>query len=117
MGVESYRQPDAAKLVACASFSNRKSEALTGFLLLLTNVETALQLLPNRHKLHSRPKIWAQRLGHSKSPASTIYVTSIFPDRLKPLLKKIYRLSHLNVFDRGVVVVPPEVLHALNLGA
>lgn len=98
-------------------FLEFKNSERPAFHLSLTNIKTALQLLTNGHQLYSRPKFRSQGLGNSEGPTSTIYIPPIFPDRLETLLKEIYRLSHLDIFNRGVVIVSPEVLHTLNLRA
>lgn len=83
--------------------------------LLLTSIKAALQFLSNGHELDPGPEVWPRSLGDTECPAATIYVSPVLPDWLKALLEKVDRLSHLNLINRGIIVVSPEVLHALNL--
>jgi hypothetical protein len=80
-----------------------------------TKIEATLQLLPNSHQLHSSPEIWPIRFWHTECPTSTIYVSSILPHWLKALFEKVYRFAHLDVLNRCIIVVPPEVLDGLDL--
>jgi hypothetical protein len=83
----------------------------------LTNIETTLQFLPNRHQLHSRPEIWAIDLGHPEGPAATIYISSVFPHWLETLFEQINGFAHLNLVNWSIIVVSPEVLYRLDLRA
>jgi hypothetical protein len=56
------------------------------------------------------PEFRAIGLWHSKGPASSIDIPSIFPYWLEALLEEIDGLSHLDVLNRGIIVVPPKVL-------
>jgi len=82
-----------------------------------TNIKTALQLLSDSHELNSGPEIRTVRLRDAECPAATVDVATIFPDGLEALLEQIYRLSHLNLLNGSVIVIPPKVLHTLDLVA
>ena len=115
MGVESNRKADTAKLVSY--FKPSVLFEVYRHHLFLTSFQAALQLLPNGHQLDSRPEIRPVGFRNSEGPASSIYVSSIFPNGLKSLLEQVYGFSHLDLVDGGIVVVPPEVLDGFDLGA
>jgi hypothetical protein len=74
-----------------------------------------LQLLANRHQLHSCPEVWTIGLRHPEGPAPTIYVSSVFPHWLETLLEQVDRLAHLDLVNWSVIVVSPEVLDGFDL--
>lgn len=82
-----------------------------------TFIKDALQLLPNGQQLHPRPDIRADALGHAEGPAAAVDVATVLPDWLEAGLEEVDGLAHLYLVDGGVVVVAPEVLHALDLAA
>jgi hypothetical protein len=74
-----------------------------------------LKFLSNGHQLNSRPEVRAIDFWNSKRPTSSVDVSSIFPYGLKTLLEQVDRFAHLDLIDRSVVVVPPEILNGFNL--
>ena len=110
--VEPNRETDPTELITFSSQYSSPQEHSRG---LITSIKTSLQLLSNSHQLHSRPEVWSVGLLHSERPASAIYVPSIFPHWLEALLEQVYRLPHLDLINRRIVIVSPEVLDRLNL--
>lgn len=83
----------------------------------LTLIQHALQLLANGQQLHLGPDLGPHGAGHAKGPAAAVDVAAVLPHGAEPGLEEVYRLAHLDLLDGGVVVVPPKVLHRLDLRA
>jgi hypothetical protein len=82
-----------------------------------TKVKAALQLLSNSHQLHSSPEVWSIGFWHTECPTSTIYISSVLPHGLKALFEEVDGFSHLDILNRGIVIIPPEILHRFDLRA
>ena len=67
--------------------------------------------------MHPRPKVRACALGHTERPAPSVDISPVLPNRLEALLEQVDRLAHLDLVHGRIVVVSPEVLDGLDLGA
>lgn len=82
----------------------------------LTLLQNTLQLLADSKELHAGPEISPVGLGDAESPAAAEDVAAVFPDGLESDFEQVDGLAHLDVLDGHVVVVAPEILHALDRG-
>ena len=82
-----------------------------------TLFEHALQLLADSQQLHAGPDVRPIALGHAEGPAAAEHVAAVLPDGLEAGLEQVDALAHLDLVDGGVVVIPPEILNALDLRA
>lgn len=82
-----------------------------------TLFQGTLQLLANGQELDAGPHVRAGRLGDAQGPATAVEVAAVFPDGAEARLEEVDGLAHLDLVDRGVVVVAPKVLDRLDLAA
>lgn len=82
----------------------------------LTFSECTLQLFSNSQELCSCPKVGSDVLAHAERPAAAQNVPPVFPYGAEALLEQVDGLAHLDLVDRGVVVVAPEILNGLDQG-
>ena len=85
--------------------------------MIITFFQSSLQLLANGHELHTGPEVWADVLAHAERPAAAQDVAPVLPYGPEARLEQVEGLAHLDLVDRGVVIIAPEVLDGLDLGA
>lgn len=61
------------------------------------------------------PDLGPAALRHAEGPAAAQHIATVLPDGAEPPLEQVNALTHLDAVYGGVVVVPPKVLHALDL--
>ena len=83
----------------------------------LTAVERTLKLLADGQQLDPGPHVRTYGLGHAEGPTPAADIPAVLPHGSEALLKEVNGLSHADLVYRCVVVVTPEVLHGLDLGA